>query len=101
MRREFRDSPERVLRDFVTFYAEDGEEVVVIYSVRREGNRLIVDAKALGAIRMDMIIPLKEVLKGFKIAFCWGVVSFIALLPYFALKNIFGKEREDADSLKN
>ena len=87
------DSPKRMLRDFVTFYTEDGEEVVVIYSVRREGNRLILDGKALGAMRMDLVLPVREVLKGLKIAFCWGVVSFIFLLPYFVLKSIFTRAR--------
>jgi hypothetical protein len=85
------DSPKRMLRDFVTLYTEDGEEVVVIYSIRRDGNRLIVDGKALGAMRIDMVLSVREVLKGLKIAFSWGVVSFIFLLPYFVLKSIFAR----------
>jgi hypothetical protein len=83
------DSPKRMLRDFVTLYTEDGEEVVVIYSIRRDGNRLIIDGKALGAMRIDIVLSVREVMKGLKIAFCWGVISFIFLLPYFVLKGIF------------
>jgi hypothetical protein len=48
-----------------------------------------VDGKALGVMRMDMILTPPELLKGFKMALSWGVVSYIMLVPYFALREVF------------
>lgn len=41
-------------------YDEDGEVVVVFNSVKRKGDRLVVDGKALGYMPMDMIFTLEE-----------------------------------------
>jgi hypothetical protein len=73
----------------MTVYDENGEIVGVFYSVSREGDKLVVDGKALGTMRMDMIIPLEEVFHGLRMALSWGAISYILLLPYFAVRDLF------------
>jgi hypothetical protein len=68
---------------------QDGEVIAEFYAIKRKDNRLIVDGKALGVMRMDMILTPPELLKGFKMALSWGVVSYIMLVPYFALREVF------------
>jgi hypothetical protein len=67
---------------------QDGEVIAEFYAIKRKDNRLIVDGKALGVMRMDMILTPPELLKGFKMALSWGVVSYIMLVPYFALREV-------------
>lgn len=73
-------------------YDQDGEVVAVFSSVERKGDKLVVDGKALGYMRMDMIFTLDEILNGLKLALSWGVISFVLLLPYFILRRLFGKK---------
>ena len=72
-------------------FNEDGEVVAVFYSVRRKGDRLVIDGKALDVMRMDMILMPREILKLLRMTLCWGVISFILLIPYFGLKRIVGR----------
>ena len=73
-------------------YDENGEVVAVFSSVERRGDRLVVDGKALGYMRMDMIFTPGEIFNGLKMALCWGVISFILLLPYFSLRHLFRRK---------
>lgn len=75
------------MREGMKVYTEDGDIAAIFYSVRREGEKLIVDGKALEMMRMDMIITAEEIFKGLKIIFCWQAISFFLLLPYFYLKH--------------
>lgn len=68
---------------------QDGEVIAEFFAVKRQDNRLIIDGKALGVMRMDMVLTSPELLRGLKIAFSWGVVSYILLLPYFSLREVF------------
>lgn len=68
---------------------EDGEVIAEFYAIRRKDNKLIVDGKALGVMRMDMILTSEELLRGARILFSWGVVSYILLIPYFILRTAF------------
>ena len=70
----------------MTIYTEDGSIAAVFYSVKREGDKLVVDAKALDAMRMDMVFTLGEVWHGLRLALSWAVLSYVLLLPYFAVK---------------
>ncbi|MFC1905327.1 hypothetical protein ACFLXL_00780 [Chloroflexota bacterium] len=72
-----------------TIYTDSGSVALVLSSVRREGDKLVIDGKALGEMRMDMILTVGEVFKVIRIVLCWGVISFILLLPFFGLKRIF------------
>ena len=82
------------MKNSVNVYNEDGEEVAAIYSVMRDGDKLVVDGKALGTIRMDMILTTEQFLKAVRMAFCWAVVSFIFLLPYFSIRNIISRRKK-------
>jgi hypothetical protein len=64
--------------------------------VKRKGDRLVVDGKALGTMSMDMIFTLEEIFNALKIAFCWGMVSFILLFPYFSLIYAFKRRKRGA-----
>ncbi|HWR70548.1 MAG TPA: hypothetical protein VN415_05770 [Dehalococcoidia bacterium] len=68
---------------------QDGEVIAEFYAIKRKDNRLIVDGKALGVMRMDMILTPAELLKGFKMALSWGVLSYILLVPYFTAREVF------------
>jgi len=70
----------------VRVFNEDGEVIAEFYAVKRKDNRLIVDGKALGVMRMDMIFTSEELLKGLKVVFSWSVVSYILLIPYFTVR---------------
>ena len=73
----------------VRVLGEDGEVIAEFYAIKRKDNRLIVDGKALGVMRMDMILTSGELIKGTRIFFSWGVVSYILLIPYFAVRAAF------------
>jgi hypothetical protein len=75
-------------KDPVSLYDRNGEVVAAFYSVEREGDKLVIDTKALDVMRMDMIVTPSQVLKGMKMVFCWPVISFILLLPYFTLRRL-------------
>jgi len=75
-------------REPVSLCDRNGEVVAAFYSVDREGDKLVIDAKALDVMRMDMIITPAQVLRILKMVFCWPVISFILLLPYFALRRL-------------
>jgi len=73
-------------KEFISLSDRNGEVVAAFYSVKREGDKLVLDTKALDVMRMDVIITPAEVGKILKMVFSWPVISFILLLPYFALR---------------
>jgi len=74
------------MKDGVKVLGEDGEVIAEFYAIKRKDDRLIVDGKALGVMRMDMILTPRELLRGARILFSWGVLSYILLTPYFILR---------------
>ena len=72
-----------------TIYTDNGSVALVLSSLRREGDKLVMDGKALGTMRMDMIVTPRELFNTLKIIISWGVVSFILLLPFYGLKRLF------------
>ena len=77
------------LKRGVKAYSEDGNVVAEFYSVRREGDKLVIDSKALGVMRVDMTVPLEEILYSFRVLLCWATISYVLLIPYFLLKKLF------------
>lgn len=73
----------------ITIYNENGDEAAAIYSVRRMGNKLVMDGKALGTMQMDMIINPEDALRAIRFIFTWAVISFALMLPFYALKMAF------------
>ena len=79
----------------ISLVDSNGEVAAAFYSVRREGNKLVIDTKALDVMRMDMIITPSEALKVLRMVLTWPVISYVLLLPYFALKQrLASKPRE-------
>ena len=79
----------------VLMYDRNGEVIGAFYSVIREGDKLVIDGKALDVMRMDMIVTPAQVLKSLKLVFSWPVISFVFLLPYFGLRRLIaGKPRK-------
>lgn len=76
------------MKESVSLCDRNGEVMAAFYSIKREGDKLVIDTKALDVMRMDMIITPAQVWKSLKMVFCWSVISFILLLPYFALREL-------------
>ncbi len=76
----------------VSLCDRNGEVMAAFYSVSREDDKLVIDAKALDVMRMDMIITPVQVLKSLKMLFCWPVISFMLLLPYFVLRRLVARK---------
>ena len=74
-------------------YNEFGDVVAEFSSIKREGDKLVADGKALGAMRMDMIITIEEAFSGLRVLLCWSVISFALLLPYFGVRRLFKRAR--------
>ena len=72
----------------VPLYNETGDIVILLYSVRRAGSRLIIEGKALGTIEMEVVLNPGEIFDCLKLALSWQVISFVLLLPYFGIKRL-------------
>jgi len=81
------------LKPSIKAYSDDGNVVAEFYSVQRKGDKLIIDSKALGVMRMDMTLPREEILRSLRLIFSWAVISYVLLIPYFAVKSLFGKKK--------
>jgi hypothetical protein len=76
-------------RAAATVFTDSGSPVLLIESISRDKDKLVINGKVLGTMSMDMIFPSEEVFRAIRIALCGGVVSYVFLLPYFGLKNLF------------
>jgi len=83
------------MKEPVSLCDRNGEVVAAFYSIKREDDKLVIDAKALDVIRMDIIVTPTQVLKSLKMVFCWSVISFILLLPYFSLRQLVARKRRE------
>ena len=72
-----------------TIYTENGGVALVLSGLKRQGDKLVMDGKALGTMRMDMVLTPAEFFNTLKIVFSWGLFSFILLLPYIGIKRLF------------
>jgi len=81
------------MKQAVTIRNENGDEAAAIYSIKRVGDKLVMDGKALGTMQMDMIISTEDALQAVKLMFTWAVISFVLLLPYYALKNGLSRKK--------
>lgn len=81
------------MKQSVKAYSEDGNVVAEFYSVKREGDRLVIDSKALGVMRMDMVLPVEEVVRSFRVLLSWATISYVLLIPYFLLRKLFRRQK--------
>lgn len=86
------------MKNGVKAYTREGDAIVTFYSAKREGDKLVADAMVLDSMRMDVVLTLKEVLGIVKMVLSWGVISYILLIPYFALKHCFSKPKPESKS---
>jgi hypothetical protein len=71
----------------VKIYAEEGDAIVEIYSIERNGEKLVMDAKVLGAMRMNIVLTPEETCNGVKIM-SQKLILYLLLLPYFSLRRL-------------
>ena len=83
------------MKHVVTIRNDAGDEAASISSVRRVGDKLVMEGKALGTMQMDMILSAEDALRAARIMFSWHGLSFIILLPFFALRNKIAQSRND------
>jgi hypothetical protein len=74
-----------VNRAEATIYTETGSPALVIQAVRRKGDNLVIEGKALGTMYMDMVLSPRDFLKLLRVMLSWGLVSFLLLFPLYAL----------------
>jgi hypothetical protein len=83
------------MKNVVTIRTEAGDEAVAIHSMKRVGDKLIMQGKALGTMQMDMILSTEDALRAARMLFSRAGLSFIMLLPFHAIKNKIAKKRKD------
>jgi predicted ABC-type ATPase len=81
------------MKHAVTIRNETGNEAASISSVRRVGDKLVMEGKALGTMQMDMILSAEDALRAARMMFSWQGLSFIILLPFFIIRNRIAKKR--------
>lgn len=81
------------MKHVVTIRNETGDEAASISSVRRVGDELVMEGKALGTMQMDMILSSEDALRAVRMMCSWQGLSFIILLPFFAIRNKIAKRR--------
>jgi hypothetical protein len=67
-----------------TIYTETGTPALVIQAVRRRGDTLVIEGKALGSMYMDMLLSSRDFFRVLRVACTWGMLSFLLLLPFYA-----------------
>ncbi len=83
------------MKNAVIIRNETGDEAASIYSLKRVGDKLVMDGKALGTMQMDMILSTEDALRAVRMIFSWAVLSFVLLLPFYAIRNKFAKKRRN------
>jgi hypothetical protein len=83
------------MKNVVIVRTETGDEAASIYSMKRVGDKLVMEGKALGTMHMDMILSAEDALRAARMMFSWAGLSFIILLPFYAIKNKIAKRKKD------
>ncbi len=78
-------------------FTKDKTLAAEIKSVSRVGHNLVFNAKLLGTIDMDIYLDCEGVLKGIKMGFNWGLISYLLLFPYFLIKLILKINASSSD----
>lgn len=59
----------KLVKPSIMARAEDGSPVVEVFAFEFKGGKLVMDCKALGSMRMDVVVTPEDVAKG------WSVVK--------------------------
>lgn len=60
---------------------EDGSPVVEVFGMETEGDKLIMDCKALDSMRMDVVVSIEDVARGLPVVNKKAVLAFAKQLP--------------------
>ena len=58
-------------------------------SIDRESDTLVIEAKALEVMDIEVVVTPSSFFKMIPMVFSWPVISFILLLPYYGIKRLF------------
>lgn len=83
------------MKHAVTIRNDTGDEAASISSVRRVGDKLVMEGKVLGTMQMDMTLSTEDALRAVRMMFSWQGLSFIILLPFLAIRNKVAKKRKN------
>lgn len=81
-------------RKAVTAYTTEGEPVMEVFAIKRDGDKLIIDGKALGSMTMDVVISIDEIARGIDIVLKKDVFRWLLMLPGALLRNRRNKKHE-------
>lgn len=70
---------------------EMGDIIAEFQSISRIDDKLFVDTKMLGSMRMDVVLTLEDIFCGLRMLFSWQIASYVLFIPYFCLRRLFGK----------
>jgi hypothetical protein len=73
----------------VSLYDRNGQPAATFNSIDREGDKLVMEAKALEVMDVEVVMTPSSFFKMIPMVVSWPVISFILLLPYFGLKRLF------------
>jgi hypothetical protein len=68
-------------------FTQDGNEVLQVYSVSREGDNMIMDCKVLDAMRMDVVVTPDEIFSNFGMLLK-AFIPYVFLLLWIGMKRI-------------
>ncbi|MGD0856666.1 MAG: hypothetical protein ABSA18_12795 [Dehalococcoidia bacterium] len=77
------------MKTSLPLYDRNGQPAASFKSIERENDKLVMEAKALDVMDVEVVITPSSFLKMVAIVFSWPVISFILLLPYFGLRRLF------------
>lgn len=82
-----------------TIFTDTGSPALVIQAVKRRGDVLVIEGKALGSMYMDMVVPARDLPKLLRVVCSRGLFSFLLLAPFYSLgsavRRVAGRQRRE------
>ena len=70
----------------VEIFNDEGDTVMTIESFRREGSKLVIEGRPMGAWKSDMYLPPEAIPRMLRLLMNFSVISFILLFPFSYLR---------------
>ena len=83
------EKPKQIAR----ILSESGSPLMVLESIGREGNKMAIVGRLIGAWPSKMYVELPDVWNMIKLMINWQVISYVLSMPFLALKQ--GKKTEE------
>ena len=77
----------------VSLNDRNGQKAATFNSIDREGAKLVMEAKALEVMDIEVVVTPSSFFKMLPMVFSWPVISFVLLLPYYGVKRLFMRKR--------